>query len=417
MDLFRVISKFHSFGKVSGSALNISKSSGSWIGPWASPQMDLLGIKWSVNQVPRYLGIRLSSLTENLSWWQEKLSCLRAVTLPWAGRVLSYTDRAYLCNQVLFPAIWFQARNMYIPDSVISKCERLLAVTVWGGGLEKMSRTNLYLPYRAGGFGLVYLTAKLAAYFSSWVTLTASPLIEFFKKFFLAGFLPQMVITSGSFTKNLSSATLHYRHIARHVGLALQTFSPESLHELPRNKIYWGLVEALCPAPIYRMPLPASRYDREVLIRLRKCPLDMKQRRFYQEFHTRTLWTRVFRKEKNLEVDDVHCPFCPLPQTVEHVFLICRVAEDFWFDFRKFFGLSWNFQLSTLRYLSWPDTQAFPRTPAAAAILVIAMHAIWTSTQEHEEQLRFVRPPWTIFLSQMKQIARIYPEDFGFVPV
>lgn len=112
LELELALNHIKDFCKISGGAMNTSKSTGSWLGPWTF-KPEYMGIKWSCS-LDSYLGIRLA--TKSLSTGHEAihLNKVNRKMNEWYGRHLSLFNRAFVCN-CLFLEYVVRGTNHTIP--------------------------------------------------------------------------------------------------------------------------------------------------------------------------------------------------------------------------------------------------------------------------------------------------------------
>ena len=81
----------------SGSRLNLSKSKGLWLGPWANRSDPPVGLDWSSTKI-KVLGVFLGPGNLDDDNWKPRIEAVENTLLSWRQRILSFQGRALVIN-------------------------------------------------------------------------------------------------------------------------------------------------------------------------------------------------------------------------------------------------------------------------------------------------------------------------------
>ncbi|CAN7992267.1 unnamed protein product [Ixodes hexagonus] len=105
------------------------------------------------------------------------------------------------------------------------------------------------------------------------------------------------------------------------------------------------------PPLLYRS-LYGGLEESTVFKSLRKYPARTATKDFFVKFHIEVLSVKTWLESKGFFVAwSANCALCPMPETLQHVFLYCTNAEIFWSELRHAFGIVVQPDWVTLKFL------------------------------------------------------------------
>ncbi|XP_077527916.1 uncharacterized protein LOC144139456 [Haemaphysalis longicornis] len=379
------------FCNVSGAKVNRDKCSGAWLGDWDAKPTSFLDMQWS-DQVGMYLGVCFD--TTNLQNGQNTISLngLAAKVRAWHGRTIPLGNRAFVCNTVFFPAVWYAAQVMPCLPADVNRVHRFFATFIWESRFERMRRSNLFLSLAKGGLGLVNVEVKLKVQRYLFFRRQNRPLmLNSFAKLG-CGFLRDWLKDAGVGPR--SRVLKFYRELEQAVRFFEERFSRDYLMEVKRKSLYWDTIDMLFPAPLYRSRMDSTLVS-DVLKRLPRLPVKVAVKDFFIRFHVEVLPVKPWLANKGFFVPwSTNCDLCPYAESLQHVFLFCTNAAHFWHEVRSAFGIS--------LYPTWKDvkfltSEEFRDDKCVEIVLLLGLYAIWRSRTDHVLCLEGAKSAWTHF--------------------
>uniref|UniRef100_A0A4D5RIU9 Putative tick transposon n=1 Tax=Ixodes scapularis TaxID=6945 RepID=A0A4D5RIU9_IXOSC len=393
LELELALNHIKNFCKISGAAMNTSKSTGSWLGPWTFKPEEYMGIKWSCS-LDNYLGIRLA--TESLSTGHEgiHLNKVNGKMNEWYGRHLSLFNRTFVCNSVFFSSVWYAAQIIPSRQGEIHKFHRLCATFIWQSLFERMRRTNLFLSLFKGGLGLVNLELKIKVQRFLFFRDQINPVSTRALKRLGGRYLPSWIVSTEE--ASMKAPVLRfYKEINDAIHFFHARFSWDYLIQVNRKRLYWDTVDLVIPPPMYRPP-PGNSEGSSVFKKLRKFPVKTSIKDFFVKFHVEVLPVKTWLERKGFFVAwSTNCALCPFPETLQHVFLLCTNAEIFWSELRNAFNISAQLNWENLKYL---QVETGENKKCTEVLLLLGLHAIWRSRTDHTLVLEKGKPAWHHFV-------------------
>lgn len=380
------------FCEVSGAEMNHEKSTGAWLGNFDVKPERFINITWS-SSIQNYLGVSLEPHCLSTGKGGIHLNSLRAKVLDWRGRNLSMLNRAFVCNSVFFPTVWYAAQVVPCHASEVHKMHRFCATFVWNSSFERMRRANIFISQAKGGFGVVNLEIKLKVQrFLFFRDQRNSVIVRSFVKLGGRFLAPWLVVTLEGAT---SSAVLRfYKEIADAIKFFEARFSRQYLSKVKRKALYWDTIDTVFPPPLYRSFQGTSEKS-TVFKRLRNYPVRKAAMDFFICFHTEVLPVKTWQEKKGFFVPwNLNCALCPTPETLQHVFIFCPNAELFWADLRSKLQVDLYMDWHSAKYLEFgtgPDSKCYE------VLALLGLHAIWKSRTDHLLILEGGKPAWRHF--------------------
>lgn len=380
------------FCTASGAQMNAGKSKGAWLGEWGSKPEQFLGISFA-DSVTNYLGVNLNPERLSTGRGGIDLNRLNVKVLEWHGRQMSLPTRAFVCNAVFFPTIWYPAQVGPCAQSEICKVHRFLATFVWESLFERMRRDNLFLSQKKGGLGLVNVELKLKVHRFMFFRSQRNDIVLSSFRVLGGNFLGEWL--EGEAGSSRSRILKFYKEIEAAIKFFKDRFSDEYLDKVKRKTLYWDTLDMLIPVPLYRM-WGGTAVESDVFKRLRRYPVRTATKNFFLRLHLRVLPVKTWLVQKGFFVPwSTNCALCPFPETLEHVILFCTNAELFWAQLRA--------ALEVDLYVSWRSAMFLEcgtgRDSRAFEVLtILGLHALWRSRTDHLHVVEGGKPAWRHFL-------------------
>lgn len=168
-----VFDTYDLYERGSGSKLNLSKSTGLWLGPWNGRSDSPVAIDWSSVKI-KVLGVFLGPLDLEEDNWRPRLSAVENVLLSWHQRALSFRGKALVINALALSRIWYIASLIHMPSWVLRELNSLVCKFFWKGKPDLVSRAVVVQPNCCGGFSVVDVNLKVSALLVQWIRRFAS---------------------------------------------------------------------------------------------------------------------------------------------------------------------------------------------------------------------------------------------------
>ncbi|XP_070376824.1 uncharacterized protein [Dermacentor albipictus] len=379
------------FCKVSGAKVNREKCAGAWLGAWDLKPTTFLEVKWK-SEIISYLGVCFN--TANLQNGQNTIrsGTLAAKVQQWHGRTVPLMNRAFVCNTVFFPAIWYSAQVMPCLPSQVNRVHRFCATYIWESRFERMRRSNLFLSKAKGGLGLVNVEVKLKVHRYLFFKNQTHHIIRHSFKQLGGGYLSEWI--EGAQGVPRARTLKFYREVEQAARFFEQRFSQEYLKNVKRKSLYWNTIDMLFPPPLYRSRV-GSQLESDVFKRLPKYPVKTAIKDFFVRLHVEVLPVKTWLRNKGFFVPwSTDCPLCPYPESLQHVFLFCTNAVLFWHNIRIVFDVQIYPNWDNVKYLTLADDK---NNNSAETLLLLGLYAIWRSRTDYVLALENAKPAWTHF--------------------
>ena len=152
----------------SGSRLNLSKSKGLWLGPWANRSDPPVGLDWSSTKI-KVLGVFLGPGNLDDDNWKPRIEAVENTLLSWRQRILSFEGRALVINALALSRVWYVASLIRMPPWVFGELLRLVFSFFWKGKKDLVSRLVVVQAPSVGGFSVVDVKLKVQSLLVQWV--------------------------------------------------------------------------------------------------------------------------------------------------------------------------------------------------------------------------------------------------------
>ena len=116
----------------SGSRLNLSKSKGLWLGPWANRLDPPVALEWSSVKI-KVLGVFLGPGDLDEDNWKPRIAAVENTLSSWRQRILSFQGRALVINALALSRVWYVASLIHMPAWVFGELLRLVFSFFWKG--------------------------------------------------------------------------------------------------------------------------------------------------------------------------------------------------------------------------------------------------------------------------------------------
>lgn len=166
LSVVHVLNVCQLFENASGSKLNITKTSGLWLGGLSGCSDSPYGISWTSDPT-RIVGLRLASKPLALLYdvnWRPIYDRINAVFNLWKGRNLSFRGRSILSNIIGFSKLWYLGSVIHLPNNYLSLFEHAQFSFFWNSDHECLKRATLYNCISQGGHSLVNISLKIKSF-------------------------------------------------------------------------------------------------------------------------------------------------------------------------------------------------------------------------------------------------------------
>ena len=164
--LFKLLDDFK---KLSGLAINPSKTEGMWIGSSRGSKTKPFGIKWP-NEPIKALGVYYSYdpkllLEKNFI---EKLDTIKKLINIWSSRGLSLYGKVTIIKSLIIPKFVYVSSLLPTPKEVIKQLNQLLFKFLWKG-VDKVTRLSAINEYENGGLKMIDFETMVKSLRLTWL--------------------------------------------------------------------------------------------------------------------------------------------------------------------------------------------------------------------------------------------------------
>jgi exonuclease III len=152
------------FGEASGSALNMSKCKGLWLGKWRDRSDNPLGIKWTRDKL-KINGVWIGEIDMARANWDVVTTKCVGVLKQWEDRKLDILSKVAVVNSLAAATLWYIAPLFNINRISIKTLSTAIFKFVWGSKKEMVKRDVVCLPCGKGGLALINIAIKSDAMF------------------------------------------------------------------------------------------------------------------------------------------------------------------------------------------------------------------------------------------------------------
>ena len=139
------------FEKLSGLAVNPTKTEGMWIGSLRENKAKPFGIKWP-NEPIKALGVYYSYDQKLLHEknFIKKLDSVKKLANIWSSRGLSLYGKVTVIKSLIIPKFVYVSSFLTIPEGVIKELNQLIFKFLWKG-VDKVTRLSVINDYQKSG--------------------------------------------------------------------------------------------------------------------------------------------------------------------------------------------------------------------------------------------------------------------------
>jgi hypothetical protein len=161
-----------SYGNVSGTVVNPSKSEGLWLGSIKNRQQNctLYDLKWPRDPI-RYLGIYIGHNIEScdtLNWSNKIINIEKALNL-WKQRDLTFFGKVNIIKTVGISKVLYSATCLPHNDICIKEINQKIFKFLWGKR-DRIKRECIIGEVKDGGINMVDMESMFKAVKASWIT-------------------------------------------------------------------------------------------------------------------------------------------------------------------------------------------------------------------------------------------------------
>ncbi|CAN8002270.1 unnamed protein product [Ixodes hexagonus] len=392
------------FTIASGAEINRAKSLGAWLGGWATTPKLFAGIGWTTS-VGNYLGVSIDPQGPSSTVWKKAANSIASKLSPWQCRYLSFFNRAYVCNAVIYPAVLYKAQAVCCPGATARRIHRSWAIFVCKSSMERTRRENLFLHQEGGGLGLVNIVLKL--HVQRFLLFRDAKDPVFLSALHHLGF-PHlgrgMVTTSGRTTK--AAALRFYSEIAASIEFFLARFSWDYLATAGKRKLYWDTISVTFPPPLYRPP-PVPDGTAGLLKLVRRLPVSAASKYFFVHMHLEVLPVKAWMHRRGSFVPwSLNCDLCGATETTQHVLVECSNAYLFWDEMRTIFNLRTAFDVEWVN-LKYQALGGRETAEVTYVLVLLGLHAIWQSRTAMVQCHIDAGPTWDYFVAKLDWVISL----------
>ena len=159
---------YDTYERGSGSKLNLSKSKGLWLGPWANRSDPPVALEWSSVKI-KVLGVFLGPGNLDDDNWKPRIAAVENTLSSWRQRILSFQGRALVINALALSRVWYVASLIHMPPWVFGELLRLVFSFFWKGKKDLVARAVVVQAPSVGGFSVVDVKLKVQSLLVQWV--------------------------------------------------------------------------------------------------------------------------------------------------------------------------------------------------------------------------------------------------------
>lgn len=387
------------FACTSGARVNYEKTSGVWLGVWATTPELFCGFSWSTSP-GMYLGIPMQHIQCMAPYWSSRIRDVGRSAALWRSWDLSVFSRAQVCNVYLMAKLLYVLQIMSCPRAQIQKLHRVFATFIWNSCYEPMRRDNLFHSVLCGGLGLAHLFVRQITSRLFYVRHQTHPFLRAYHQCMLHNHLPWLYVSSSSTTLRLSS---FIREVIAACNFLFVRFSRDYLLEVSREQINGDLVNVLFPTPLYRLPFQGGP-GHDILCRVRNMYISASAKSFFFRLHTGTLPVKAWLHERGIFVPwTTNCCWCNSAETIDHCFITCTDAVFFWEVFQRAFKKEVFVNSYSIRFMPVPCNVPIPLD----MFMLVGMHCMWKARVEFKCGGPR-RCSWTLFQKDVELIRAVY---------
>ena len=159
---------YDTYERGSGSKLNLSKSKGLWLGPWANLSDPPVALEW-LSVKMKVLGVFLGPGNLDDDNWKPRIAAVENTLSSWRQRILSFQGRALVINTLVLSQVWYVASLIHMPPWVLGKLLRLVFSFFWKGKMDLVAPTVVVQAPSVDGFSVVDVKLKVQSLLVQWV--------------------------------------------------------------------------------------------------------------------------------------------------------------------------------------------------------------------------------------------------------
>ena len=159
---------YDTYERGSGSRLNLSKSKGLWLGPWANGSDPPVALEWSSVKI-KVLGVFLGPGNLDDDNWKHRIAAVENTLSSWRQRILSFQGLALVINALALSRMWYVASLIHMPPWVLGELLRLVFSFFWKGKKDLVARVVVVQAPSVGGFSVVDIKLKVQSLLVQWV--------------------------------------------------------------------------------------------------------------------------------------------------------------------------------------------------------------------------------------------------------
>ena len=152
----------------SSSKLNLSKSKGLWLGPWANRLDRPVSLDWASVKI-KVLGVFLGPGNLDEDNWRPRIDAVANTLSSWRQCILSFRGRPLVINALALSRVWYVASLVHMPPWVHGELVRLVFKFFWKDKRDLALRSVVVQAPSVGDFCVVDVKLKIQSLLVQWV--------------------------------------------------------------------------------------------------------------------------------------------------------------------------------------------------------------------------------------------------------
>lgn len=319
------------YGKASGGLINKTKTLGFWLGGWKDRKDQPCEIKWV--SVVKCLGLRFAhDDMYNINWKPVFDKYCKALNDS-VNRNISYKGRAVLANTVAASKIWYVGSVLSLPEIWSKKMIKEMFVCVWKGKPEGVKRKAMYTPYTEGGVGIINITCKLHALKIMHIKDLVYGEYRHWHNFaiYWIGFALREL--RPDFASNLIPHCFDvrprfYEECLESFRLIMRIKSDFDLEKATTKSVYMELLKPIVEPPCVAIKYPLVQF-KTVFNNVVNRFISPELRDLNWKIVHQILPVNMLLYHRSISRTST-CVFCTQVESLDHLFISCRMAKGFW---------------------------------------------------------------------------------------
>jgi len=143
------------FGELAGPKINLTKTTGVWLGPMKNSKKIVEGIAWTSDPI-KTLGVYFGhDVKEKLRLnWESRIDKMVQCVEQWKRRKLTLLGRITVVKSLILSKVIYLAQVMECPDEYVKKINKVIFNFIWMGKRDKIKRNSMIMCREEGGLNM-----------------------------------------------------------------------------------------------------------------------------------------------------------------------------------------------------------------------------------------------------------------------